>query len=180
MIEQYRKLFHYYKSLGQKTMDQLADSDLIWSPTEESNSIAIVVKHLHGNMLSRWTNFLKEDGEKPWRQRDQEFLGDLTDRISVQAAWKEGWGCLFSALAPLTDKDMERIVYIRNEGHTIAEAMNRQLAHYAYHVGQMVFLGKMKLGSGWQSLSIPRGFSSQYNQEKFAEEKKRGHFTDKV
>jgi hypothetical protein len=173
-----RKQFKYYKSLGDKTFDQLQESDIHWCYNDASNSIAIIVKHLVGNMLSRWTNFLTEDGEKPWRHRDTEFIDTYDHKTDLLTAWEKGWQCLFEAITPLTDNDLERIIYIRNQGHTVTEAINRQLAHYAYHVGQIVFLGKMCSQNQWKSLSIPKGTSDTYNQEKFAKEKGRRHFTE--
>lgn len=170
--------FEYYKQLGEKTMEQLQDADLFRQPNEESNSIATIVKHMRGNMLSRWTDFLTTDGEKEWRNRDGEFENDWTTREDVLKAWKEGWDCLFAALQSITDDDLNRIVYIRNEGHTVLEAINRQLAHYPYHVGQIVYIGKMCKNDGWQSLSIPRNKSKDYNSDKFAKEKGIRHFTD--
>lgn len=171
-------LFRYYKSLGDKTLAQLEDIELHQQSNSESNSIATVVKHLHGNMLSRWTNFLTEDGEKPWRQREAEFEDSIQNKAELLGLWEEGWNCLFQALASLTDPDLDRIVYIRNEGHTVMEAIHRQLAHYAYHVGQIVFAGKQIKGSGWQSLTISRGGSDAYNEKMFAESKRRRHFTE--
>lgn len=176
-IESARKQFEYYKMLGDKAMQQLSDEQLFWSFNEESNSIATIVKHLWGNMLSRWTDFLTTDGEKATRNRDFEFVNDATTRQEVLQRWEEGWACLFQALDSLSVEDLTRIVYIRNQGHTVTEAINRQLAHYPYHVGQMVFIGKM-LASQWTSLSVPRGQSVNYNQEKFAQPKHRAHFTD--
>ena len=172
------KQFEYYKSLGEKTFDQLTDADIHWQYNSESNSIAIVTKHIVGNMLSRWTNFLTEDGEKIWRERDQEFEDTYSNKEEMLDAWNTGWNCLFNAIKPLSDDQLEQIVYIRNQGHTVTEAINRQLAHYAYHVGQIVFLGKMIQGDNWKSLSIPKGKSANYNQEKFAQEKERKHFTE--
>ncbi|MCB0462936.1 MAG: DUF1572 family protein [Flavobacteriaceae bacterium] len=172
------KQFEYYKNLGEKTFSQITDSDLHWQYNSESNSIAIITKHLVGNMLSRWTNFLTEDGEKTWRERDQEFEDTYSNKEEMLKAWQKGWKCLFEAIIPLKEKQLEQIVYIRNQGHTVTEAINRQLAHYAYHVGQLVFLGKMIKGDNWKSLSIPKGKSTAFNQEKFAQEKQRKHFTD--
>lgn len=172
------KQFEYYKSLGDKTFDQLTDFDVHWQYNSESNSIAIITKHIVGNMLSRWTNFLTEDGEKTWRERDQEFEDTYSNKKEMVEAWNSGWDCLFNAIKPLYEEQLEQIVYIRNQGHTVTEAINRQLAHYAYHVGQIVFLGKMIKNKNWQSLSIPKGKSTDYNQEKFAQEKERKHFTD--
>lgn len=172
------KQFQYYKQLGDKTFDQLSDEQLFWRPDEESNSIAILVKHLWGNMRSRWTGFLTEDGEKDWRDRDSEFIPDIKSRKEMLAKWEEGWSCLFEALEPLSETDLGRIVFIRNQGHTVVEAINRQLAHYAYHVGQIVLIGKMLRSDQWTSLSIPRGGSEDFNKEKFGKERERGHFTD--
>jgi Protein of unknown function (DUF1572) len=172
------KQFEYYKSLGDKTFDQLTDSDVHWKYNSESNSIAIITKHIVGNMLSRWTNFLTEDGEKTWRERDQEFEDTYSNKKEMLKAWNSGWDCLFSAIKQLNVDQLEQVVYIRNEGHTVTEAINRQLAHYAYHAGQIVFLGKLIKNKNWQSLSIPKGKSTDYNQEKFAQEKERKHFTD--
>lgn len=131
-----------------------------------------------GNMLSRWTHFLEEDGEKKWRQRDQEFEGAYRNKSEMIDAWEKGWQCVFNALSPLIKADLERIIYIRNQGHTVTEAINRQMMHYAYHIGQIVFLSKMKVGENWQSLSIPRGQSKTYNADKFGKDKSRRHFTE--
>lgn len=172
------KQFEYYKLLGEKTMAQLSDEQLFWQYNAESNSIATIVKHLWGNMLSRWTDFLTTDGEKEWRERDAEFENDPLTRQALLEKWEAGWQCLFDALAPLTTEDLDKVVYIRNQGHTVTEAISRQLAHYPYHVGQMVFIGKMLKDEAWTSLSIPRGNSQAYNADKFAQERKIGHFTD--
>ena len=171
-LESTIKLFRYYKELGDKTISQLSNEELHWQHNEDSNSIVIIVKHIAGNMLSRWTDFLTSDGEKTWRQRDNEFIDDYKSREEMLENWEKGWACLFNALEPLKPEDMDTIVYIRNEGHTIVEAMNRQLAHYAHHVGQMVYVGKMLKGEDWQSLSIPRNKSEDFNKEKFSEEKR--------
>ena len=173
------KQFEYYKLLGEKTFDQLQDEKLFWQYNTESNSIATIVKHLHGNMLSRWTNFLTSDGEKDWRNRDAEFENDIASKEAMITKWNEGWECLFAALQSLSEKDLEKIIYIRNQGQTVTEAINRQLCHYSYHVGQIVFVGKMICNESWQSLSIPKGNSQQYNNEKFSQEKHIEHFTDK-
>lgn len=173
-----RKQFEYYKSLGDKTFQQLTEEQIFWHPNEENNSVAIIVKHIAGNMLSRWTNFLTEDGEKEWRNRDKEFINSFETKEDVITYWEEGWNCLFNAINPLITEDSERIIYIRNQGHTITEAINRQLCHYAYHVGQIVFLAKILLDSNWKSLSIPKGQSKDYNKDKFSKEKSRKHFTE--
>lgn len=177
-LESARKQFEYYKLLGDKTFAQLSDEQLYWQYNADSNSVAIIVKHLWGNMLSRWTDFLTTDGEKEWRNRDAEFETENKSRTALLAKWNEGWNCLFNALNQLSEEDLEKIIYIRNQGHTVMEAINRQLAHYPYHVGQIVFLGKMLCGEKWQSLSIPKGNSATYNAEKFSQEKGRQHFTD--
>ena len=172
------KQFHYYKSLGDKTIAQVEDAALFYQFNEESNSIAIIIKHLHGNMVSRWTEFLTADGEKEWRNRDAEFEVVTTTREELLALWESGWQCLFKALNGLTTEDLDKIIYIRNQGHTVEEAIHRQLAHYPYHVGQIVYIGKMLCRTEWQSLSIPKNTSKDFNAEMFAKEKKRTHFTD--
>lgn len=155
-IESTTKLFHYYKSLGEKAMAQIEDHQLFHQANEDSNSIATIVKHLWGNMRSRWTDFLTTDGEKPWRQRDAEFENNLRTRDEVIALWDEGWNHLFKAMDSVTEKDLETIIYIRNEGQTVQEAILRQLAHYPYHVGQIVHIAKELKKDPWVSLSIPR------------------------
>ncbi|WAC15255.1 DUF1572 domain-containing protein [Dyadobacter pollutisoli] len=177
-LQSVRKQFEYYKMLGDKTIAQVTDEQLFWKYNEESNSIATIVKHLWGNMLSRWTDFLTTDGEKEWRDREGEFDNDISGRAELLAKWNEGWNCLFSALGTINESNFNQLVYIRNQGHTITEAINRQLAHYPYHIGQIVFIGKMVLNEQWNSLSIPRGDSGKYNAEKFAKPKTRTHFTD--
>ncbi len=163
--------FKHYKNLGERTFDQLDDKDLFWQYNEASNSVAIIVKHMWGNMLSRWTDFLTADGEKEWRKRDEEFEADITTREEMIEKWEEGWACLFTALDAITEEDLaSTTIYIRNEGHSITEAINRQLAHYAYHVGQIVFIGKMA-SDNWGALTIAKGDSKKYNQEMFAKPK---------
>jgi hypothetical protein len=177
-LESAKKQFEYYKMLGDKTFSQLNDDKLFWEYNDNSNSIATLVKHLWGNMLSRWTDFLTSDGEKEFRDRDSEFENDIKSREELLAKWNEGWDCLFKALNSLTNGDLNKIIYIRNQGHTVTEAINRQLAHYPYHIGQIVFLGKMLSENSWTSLSIPKGKSQSFNQDKFSKPKERGHFTD--
>ncbi|WP_299708717.1 DUF1572 family protein [uncultured Tenacibaculum sp.] len=177
-LESVIKQFQYYKSLGDKTFEQLSEDQIFYTLNDETNSMAIIVKHIAGNMLSRWTNFLLEDGEKEWRNRDQEFENSFTTKKEVIDYWEQGWKCLFDAITPLAIDDLDKIIYIRNQGHTVTEAINRQLCHYSYHTGQIVFLGKMLTNEKWQSLSIPKGNSKQYNQEKFSKEKTRKHFTE--
>lgn len=175
-----KKQFAYYKQLGEQTMNQLPDEALFWQDNPESNSIALIVKHLWGNMLSRWTDFLTTDGEKEWRDRDAEFdvENDQQTRAELMTRWQAGWDCLFQTLDSLSEEDLQKEIFIRNMGHSVLEAINRQLAHYPYHIGQLVFIGKMRRGEAWQSLSIPRGKSKGYNAEKFAQPKRTEHFTD--
>lgn len=174
--------FLYYKTLGEKAIDQLEPEQLFVSLNDDTNSIATIVKHLHGNMLSRWTNFLTTDGEKEWRNRDGEFDASTELRNQnkeyVLKQWNQGWECLFNTLNSLKPEDLSQIIYIRNEGHTVLEAINRQLAHYPYHVGQMVFYAKILKKSEWTSLSIPKNKSNDYNADKFSKEKTKKHFTD--
>jgi hypothetical protein len=171
------KQFEYYKMLGEQTFAQLRDEKLFWQYNDESNSIATIVKHLSGNMLSRWTDFLTSDGEKDWRDRDAEFENDITSRAGMMAKWDEGWKRLLDTLASLGEEDLTKPVYIRNQEHTVMEAINRQLAHYPYHVGQIVYIGKLAARE-WISLSVPRGNSRQFNAEKFATPRHKEHFTD--
>ncbi len=179
-LESFKKQFRYYMLLGNKTFEQLDEKDIFWQFNEESNSIAVMVKHLHGNMLSRWTNFLTEDGEKDWRNRDDEFLSSYTYKAEMLNKWEEGWDCLFKALDTINETNKEQLLYVRNMGHTIEEACHRQLAHYAYHVGQIVYVGRMLKADKWKSSSIPKGNSEKYNQEKFSKAKEKQHFTDEL
>lgn len=156
-LESVKKQFEYYKILGERTFAQVSDEQLFWQYNDESNSIAIIVKHLWGNMLSRWTDFLITDGEKEWRKRDEEFDNDISNRSELLDKWNEGWICLFNAINPLIEEDLSKEIYIRNQGHTITEAINQQLAHYSYHIGQIVFIGKMLCDDKWATLSIPKG-----------------------
>ncbi|WP_396149353.1 DUF1572 domain-containing protein [Flavobacterium sp.] len=177
-LESVKKQFLYYKTLGEKAIDQLESEQLFISLNDDTNSIAIIVNHLVGNMLSRWTDFLTTDGEKEWRNRDAEFEEILKTKTELLAHWEKGWQCLFDALNSLQPKQLNEIIYIRNEGHTILEAINRQLAHYPYHIGQIVFYAKMIKKSEWQSLSIPKNKSISYNSDKFSQEKSIKNFTD--
>lgn len=177
-LASFKKQFTYYKILGEKAMEQIPEEKLFWQYNPGSNSIAIIVKHLWGNMISRWTDFLTSDGEKDWRKRDAEFENDIDTRAALMEKWAEGWNCLFAALDSLTIADLEKEVFIRNMGQPVLEAIIRQLAHYPYHIGQMVFISKMVCGENWISLSIPKGNSIEYNREKFAKPKQTQHFTD--
>jgi uncharacterized protein DUF1572 len=166
-----KKQFEYYKMLGEKTFSQLPQEKLFWQFNEESNSIAIIVKHLWGNMLSRFTDFMKSDGEKEWRNRDTEFENDIKTKEELIAKWNDGWQCFYTAFNSLTEDDLNKEVLIRNEPHKVIEAIDRHLAHCAYHIGQIVFIGKMIAGDNWKSLSIPKGKSKEFNEEKFSKGK---------
>jgi hypothetical protein len=159
--------FKRYKTMGDKTFAQLSDKEIHWKYQATDNSIAIIVKHIVGNMLSRWTNFLTEDGEKSWRNREMEFEKPYASKVEMMAAWERGWECLFKALNSIDSSNFETKIKIRNKEHTLIEAINRQLAHYPSHVGQLAFLGKMIKGSDWISLSIPKGGSSSFNKKMF-------------
>lgn len=176
-LESAIKQFEYYKLLGEKSFEQLNDEQLFWKYNEDSNSIATIVKHLWGNMISRWTDFLTTDGEKEWRKRDEEFENDIKTKEEMMQLWNEGWNCLFNAIRPLKEEDLGKMVYIRNMGQTVTEAINRQLAHYPYHIGQIVYIARMA-AKDWKSLSIPKGESTSYNKEKFSQPKRKEHFTD--
>jgi hypothetical protein len=157
-------LFRYYKKLAERAMAQVRDEQLLTVLDPEMNSIAVVVKHMAGNMRSRFTEFLTSDGEKPDRDRDSEFLDPPQTREALIKVWEQGWDCLFSALGPLSDEDLKRTVMIRGEAHSVMQAINRQLAHYAYHSGQIVLLAKHLQNDNWQSLSVPRGKSDSFNR----------------
>ncbi|OYU80009.1 MAG: hypothetical protein CFE23_11525 [Flavobacterium sp. BFFFF1] len=177
-LESVRKQFLYYKILGEKAMAQLNDEQLFEAFNEDTNSIALIVKHLSGNMLSRWTDFLTTDGEKSWRQRDDEFANPYASKSEMMAAWDKGWDCFLNALNGLVPEQLSDIIYIRNEGHTVVEAINRQLAHYPYHIGQIVFYAKLLKQGEWDTLSIAKNKSGNYNDAKFSREKAIRNFTD--
>lgn len=166
-LESSIRYFTYYMKLGEGAIAQLSDEQVQTRPNNGSNSIAHMVHHLSGNMLSRWTDFLTSDGEKPWRNREAEFDESYPTKASMMEAWERGWGCLLQTLGELEPDDLHRFVYIRNEGQTVLEAVQRQLAHYPYHVGQIVYQAKALLGDNFKSLSIPRGGSEKYNQQQF-------------
>ena len=155
-LESNRKLFLYYKDLAEKSFDQLSENQLFWKENEESNSIANIVKHLSGNMISRWTDFFTTDGEKEWRNRDSEFESSIKTKEEMLECWNKGWYRFFDALDSISENDLSKIIYIRNEAHTILEAINRQLAHYPYHIGQIVYIAKILTNENWKSLSIPK------------------------
>lgn len=177
-LESSIKQFLYYKTLGEKAMEQLEPEQLFISLNEDTNSVGTIVKHLSGNMVSRWTDFLTTDGEKKWRKRDAEFENDIQNKVQLLEVWNKGWDCLFNTLNSLKPEQLSNIIYIRNEGHSVTEAINRQLAHYPYHVGQIVFYAKLLKQSDWDSLSIPKNKSVDYNSDKFSKEKTIKNFTD--
>ncbi|WP_326982401.1 DUF1572 domain-containing protein [Chryseobacterium sp. MYb264] len=165
MKELFIKRFDYYKILSDQSFDQLSDEQIFWQFNEESNSIAVIVKHVAGNMLSRWTNFLTEDGEKPWRNRDEEFINTFKTKQEVLEYWEKGWKCLFDALNQITDENLYSTIYIRNEAHSVIDAVFRQLAHYPYHIGQIVYIAKMLKNDHWKTLSIAKNKSQEFNSE---------------
>ncbi len=177
-LESVQKQFLYYKTIADKAMAQLEPEQLSVALNDNTNSIATIVKHLSGNMLSRWTDFLTTDGEKEGRNRDSEFEETIIDKETLLEIWEKGWNCLFEALKSLTPDQLSNVIYIRNEGHTVVEAINRQLAHYPYHVGQIVFYAKLLKKGEWDSLSIPKNKSNDYNADKFSKDKSIRNFTD--
>src|SRR6056300_1337586 len=170
--------FRYYKELGEKTIEQIPETQLSFKSNSETNNINTIVKHLSGNMVSRWTDFLNSDGEKEWRNRDDEFNDTIESKKELMEIWEQGWNVLFDTLEGLSFQDLEKIIYIRNEGHTVIESINRQLCHYSYHVGQIVMIGKIICGDKWNSLSIPKGESQSFNLNKFSKDKDRRHFLE--
>jgi Protein of unknown function (DUF1572) len=167
-LKSIRKQFLAYKDLGEKAMAQLTDAQFFHQPEENANSIAIIIQHLNGNMTSRFTNFLTEDGEKPWRNRDQEFLSPVgcnPTGENLTALWRAGWDCVFGAIDQLQPEQLLQTITIRQEPHLVVDALNRQLAHYSAHVGQIVYIAKMIRGKDFKSLSIKQGASNQFNQQ---------------
>lgn len=158
-------IFRYYKHLADRAMEQARDEDLFAALDAESNSIAVIAKHMAGNMRSRWTDFLTTDGEKPTRDRDSEFVDPPATRAALNEMWEGGWACLFGALEPLSDADLDRRVTIRGEPHSVMQAIGRQVAHLSYHVGQIVLLARHSAGERWESLSIPRNKSAEFNRK---------------
>jgi len=163
-LEDSLTLFRYYKNLAERAIAQITDDQLLAVLDTEANSIAVIVKHLSGNMRSRWQDFLTTDGEKPGRDRDAEFEDPPSTREALLAAWEEGWQCVFTALEPLVEEDLQRIVAIRGEPHSVMQTINRQLAHYAYHCGQIVLLAKHYRSDEWKSLTIPKRKSAEFNR----------------
>lgn len=164
-LESTIKRMYTYRVLGEKTFGQLEDKDFHFTPNEGSNSIALIIQHVSGNMLSRWTNFLTEDGEKEWRNRDTEFNPQAYNKEQLLELWKKSWDCMLDTLNSLKEEDLLKTVYIRHEPHLVVDAINRQLAHYPHHVGQIIYIGKMIRNTAWQSLSIPRGQSDAFNKQ---------------
>jgi len=163
-LEDALKSFRDYKKLAEGAFEQVDDADLFRTIDDESNSIAVNMKHMAGNMFSRWTDFLTSDGEKPERNRDVEFVMlPETTKADIVVYWERGWQCVFGAIEPLTADDLMRTVRIRGQDHTVVQAINRQIAHYAYHVGQIVYLAKHFKASEWQSLSVPKNRSAEFN-----------------
>lgn len=177
-LESVQKQFLYYKTIADKAMAQLEPEQLSVALNDNTNSIATIIKHLSGNMLSRWTDFLTTDGEKEGRNRDSEFEETIIDKETLLEIWEKGWNCLFEALKSLTPDQLSNVIYIRNEGHTVVEAINRQLAHYPYHIGQIVFYAKLLKKGEWNSLSIPKNKSNDYNADKFSKDKTIRNYTD--
>ncbi len=163
-LEDSIEVLRYYKRLGERAMQQVADQHLFACLDTESNSIAIIVKHMTGNMRSRWTDFLTTDGEKPNRNRDSEFVDPLPTRAALMADWEDGWSRVFGTLESLSEADLTRTVTIRGEAHSVMQAINRQVAHYPHHVGQIVLLAKHFACGKWQSLSVPRNKSAEFNR----------------
>lgn len=155
-LDSVKKRFRSYQVLGEKAMAQLSEPQLHQQPEENSNSIAVIVHHISGNLISRFTDFLSADGEKPWRQRDLEFEETDWNRAQLMETWKKGWDCLFSALDALKQADLVKTIQIRSESLNVTDAIHRQLAHHAYHIGQIVYLAKWMQGKNWQNLSVPR------------------------
>ena len=173
-----KKQMLYYKTVAEKAIEQLDADQLFISVNEDTNSIATIMNHMVGNMLSRWTDFLTSDGEKEWRTRDAEFENPIVTKEELLNNWNKGWTCFFNAIDALKPERLSQIIYIRNEGQTALDAINRQLAHYPYHIGQIVFYAKMIKKTEWTSLSIPKNKSNEYNGDKFSKEKTNKHFTD--
>ncbi len=159
------KRLGYYKELGDKTFAKLKEEDFHFKPNAESNSIALIIQHTAGNMLSRWTDFLTTDGEKDWRNRDSEFEEQNLTKQQLISFWQKGWDCLLNTLHALTEEDLLKTIYIRTEGLLVMDAINRQLAHYPYHVGQIIYLAKVIKNEEWQNLSIAKGYSDNFNQQ---------------
>lgn len=171
--------FKYYKELGEKTIEQIPETQLSFKSNSETNNINTIVKHLSGNMVSRWSDFLNSDGEKEWRNRDDEFIDTIKTKPELINVWNKGWKVLFDTVESLSNEDLNKISFIRNEGHTVMECINRQLCHYSYHIGQIVMIGKVICSEKWETLSIQKGDSENYNSLKFSNEKEIKNFLEK-
>jgi hypothetical protein len=165
LLQAFIKRFQEYKSLADKTFSQVRGDEMHFQPNEASNSIAMIIRHMNGNMLSRWTNFMTEDGEKSWRKRDEEFEVSSMSYDQLIEHWNEGWKVFMDTLHSLRDEDLQKTITIRSQPLTVADAIIRQMAHYGYHVGQIVYLGRWIRQGEWRSLSIPKGGSKQFNQD---------------
>lgn len=172
-LQSARSKFAAQKMMAERAFGQNDDTQIRQALSPETNSVAVIMKHMAGNMLSRWTDLLTSDGEKPWRHRDQEFVDDFADRAELIADWEKGWTCLFDTLDSLTDADLLRAVTIRGEPHTVIDAIVRQLDHYGYHVGQIVLISRILAGDKWEVLTIPRGGSEEFNRRKAQERQHR-------
>lgn len=177
-VQGIQKQFEYYRTLADKTILILSEEELNWKASEESNSVAMLMRHITGNLLSRFTNFFAEDGEKSWRNRDSEFADGFYNRHELIANWDKAWNVLLDTLASINAENITGKIKIRNQEHSVVEALHRQLSHYPYHIGQIVFIGKMIKDKDWESLSIPKNQSNDYNKEKFAKPNSEQHFTD--
>lgn len=181
MLQSSIKQFTYYKQLADKAMRQLSSDEMYFNALHiEDNSIEIIIRHMSGNMKSRWSNIFEEDGEKSWRNRDAEFETTRSSVSDLLDLWEQGWKILFDTLSELDERQLDTIIYIRNEGLTLSDAIIRQLCHYSYHCGQIVTKCKQQVGADWKSLSIPRNGSVSYNQNKFNQEKRQIHFLDNM
>jgi len=178
VIKNIQKEFYHYKALGDRTFEQLDKDQMNWKSSSESSSIGQIVKHMNGNMLSHWTDFLCSDGEKKWRNRDDEIIDTLKTKETILNVWESGWCCLFDAMDTLKDEDLSKEVFIRNMGQTVLAALHRQLAHYAYHVGQIVFIEKTIKKQRLELPFHPHESSKKYNQEKFSKPKRTAHLSD--
>lgn len=166
-LESIKKRFEYYKNIGDKTFEQLTDESFFWQYNNESNSIATIVYHISGNMISRWTDFLTTDGEKPTRNRDGEFINIIKTKKEVIQIWENGWKVFWDALHQINEENIESTIYIRGEAHSVVDAINRQLAHYPYHIGQMIYIAKMLKDNDWRTLSIAKNSSEEFNKKMF-------------
>jgi uncharacterized damage-inducible protein DinB len=174
------RLMRYQKSLTERAIDQISEQELREVIPGFEHSIAVLMKHIGGNLHSLWTNFRTEDGEKPWRNREEEFRDTFAGRKELMEHWERGWKTFFDSIESVQEEELSSIVYIRNEGHTIAEAAMRTLSHISYHTGQIVMMARYHAGGKWESLSIPKGKTEEYNRKKFSAEKSIGFYKDRL